>query len=120
MPQKFDALRKVPLYEDLIKEHFERCLDLYMCPRMTKKKMNITDPNTLLPELPSPNDLRPFPIDTSITYKFHTTCVRCIAVSPCGKFLASGDEDHNLVIWDVQTTRILRKYKLEHKIIDCI
>lgn len=61
LPQKFEALRKVPLYENLIREHFERCLDLYMCPRMTKKKMNITDPNVLLPELPSPNDLKPFP-----------------------------------------------------------
>ena len=61
IPQKFDALRKVPLYQDLIKEHFERCLDLYMCPRMTRKKMNVSDPSTLIPELPSPNDLKPFP-----------------------------------------------------------
>ena len=61
LPQKFDSLRKVPMYQDLVREHFERCLDLYMCPRLTRKKMNVTDPNTLIPELPSPNDLKPFP-----------------------------------------------------------
>jgi ribosome biogenesis protein ERB1 len=56
----------------------------------------------------------------SIDFTFHTTCVRTISVSPCGEYLASGDEDGNLVIWHVKTTRILRKYKLENKIIDCV
>jgi lipopolysaccharide/colanic/teichoic acid biosynthesis glycosyltransferase len=55
----------------------------------------------------------PFPTTLSIEYKFHTTCVRSISVSPCGTYLASGDEDSNLVIWHVQTSRILRKYKLD-------
>jgi ribosome biogenesis protein ERB1 len=120
LPQKFDALRKVPLFENLIRDHFERCLDLFMCPRMTKKKLAISDPNTLLPELPSPNDLKPFPTHTSIEYKFHSKCVRSISVSPCGKYLASGDEDHNLVIWEVETTRIVRKYRLQNPVIDCL
>lgn len=120
IPQKIEALRKVPLYQNLIREHFERCLDLYMCPRMTKKKVNITDPNILLPELPSPNDLKPFPMQMSIEYSFHKTCVRSISISPCGRYLASGDEDHNLVIWEIKTSRILRKYKLINKVIDCV
>lgn len=120
VPQKFEALRKVPMYQDLVREHFERCLDLYMCPRMTKKKMNVTDPNSLIPELPSPNDLKPFPTNVSIDYKFHKTCVRSISVSQCGRYLASGDEDHNLIVWDINSTRILRKYKLENPIIDCV
>ena len=91
-----------------------------MCPRMLKKKINITDPNALIPQLPSPNDLKPFPSSISIEYKFHSKCVRSISVSQCGRYLASGDEDHNLIVWDVMTTRILRKYKLEHAIIDCV
>jgi len=95
-------------------------LDLYLCPRVLKKKVNITDPSQLIPELPQPNDLKPFPTSVSIEYKFHTTCVRSISVSACGSYLASGDEDGNVVIWDVQTTRILRKYKLENKVIDCV
>jgi ribosome biogenesis protein ERB1 len=68
IPTKIECLRKVPLYQNLIQEHFERCLDLYMCPRMTKKRINIQDPNVLLPELPSPNDLKPFPSKLSIDY----------------------------------------------------
>lgn len=120
LPQKFEALRKVPLYQDLIREHFERCLDLYLCPRVLKKKVHIDDPTKLIPELPQPSDLKPFPTAVSIEYKFHTTCVRSISVSPCGQYLASGDEDGNLVIWHVETTRILRKYKLDNKIIDCV
>jgi len=36
IPQKFDSFRKVPLYQNLIREHFERCLDLYMCPRILR------------------------------------------------------------------------------------
>lgn len=119
-PQKFDSLRRVPMYQDLVREHFERCLDLYMCPRLTRKKVNITDPNVLIPELPSPNDLKPFPVKESVEYAFHTTCVRSISISPCGKFLASGDEDHNLVVWEIGSARILKKYKLENKVVDCV
>jgi hypothetical protein len=32
-----------------------------MGPRMMKKKANIVDPKALIPQLPSPNDLKPFP-----------------------------------------------------------
>lgn len=119
-PKKFEALRKVPMYEELVREHFERCLDLYMCPRLTRKKMNVTDPNTLIPELPSPNDLKPFPTTISIEYKFHKSCVRSISVSHCGRYLASGDEDHNVVVWDIKSSRVLRKYKFPNAVIDCL
>ena len=87
---------------------------------MMKKKVNITDPNMLIPELPSPNDLKPFPTTLSIDFNFHKTCVRSISISPCGKYLASGDEDHNLVIWQITAARIIRKYKLQYPVIDCI
>lgn len=120
LPQKFESLRKVPLYQDLIREHFERCLDLYLCPRVLKKKVNISDPQMLIPELPQPSDLKPFPTQLSIEYKFHKTCVRSISVSPCGNYLASGDEEGNVVIWHIQTTRIMRKYKMENNIIDSV
>lgn len=85
-----------------------------------KKKVNVTDLNQLMPELPSPNDLKPFPTQVSIDFAFHTTCVRALSVSPCGKFLASGDIDHNLVIWNTSTSKIIRKYKLQNAVIDCI
>ena len=41
IPQQFDALRQVPSYSDSLKERFERCLDLYLCPRTRKKRLNI-------------------------------------------------------------------------------
>jgi len=46
--------------------------------------------------------------------------LRSISVSQCGRYLASGDEQHNLVIWDIKSARILRKYKLDNPVIDCI
>ena len=118
IPQKTDALRKVPLYEELIKEHFERCLDLYTCPRLFKKKVNVSDPSKLIPELPSPNDLKPFPTKVSIDFNFHTCCVRSISISPNGLFLASGDDNSNLVIWNLKTTKIMRKYIMPNKVVD--
>ena len=91
-----------------------------MCPRTTRKKVHVSDPNTLIPELPSPNDLKPFPTQISIDFTFHKTCVRSISVSGCGRYLASGDEDHNLVVWEVPSARIIKKYKLENKVVDCV
>jgi len=37
---------QVPLYSQLLQERFERCLDLYLCPRTVKKRQ----PYTLNPE----------------------------------------------------------------------
>lgn len=91
-----------------------------MCPRLFRKKVNVSDPSKLIPELPSPNDLKPFPSQVSIDFNFHTTCVRAIAVSPNGAFLATGDEDSNVVIWCVRTSKIVRKYKMSNKVIDKI
>ena len=91
-----------------------------MCPRLFRKKVNISDPSKLIPELPSPNDLKPFPTQVSIDFNFHQTCVRTISVSPNGAFLASGDEDNNCVIWCVRTSKIVRKFKLSNKVIDKI
>jgi ribosome biogenesis protein ERB1 len=45
LPTKFESLRKVPMYGQMIREHFERCLDLYLCPRTLKKKVNVSDPS---------------------------------------------------------------------------
>ena len=83
-----------------------------------KKKINVEDPNALIPDLPSPEDLKPFPTQVSIDFKFHETCVRTISISPNGLYLASGDESGNVVIWNTRTSKIMRKYSLPHKVID--
>jgi ribosome biogenesis protein ERB1 len=70
--------------------------------------------------MPNPSDLKPFPSKISIEYKGHNESkIRSISVSPCGKYLASGDEAGNLILWDVQTGRIRQRYTFEG-IIDCV
>ena len=39
LSQKYDSLRKVPGYSKFIEERFERCLDLYLCPRQRKVRV---------------------------------------------------------------------------------
>lgn len=111
IPQKFGSLRKVPGYGENIRERFERCLDLYLAPRVRKNKLNI-DPESLVPELPSPKDLRPFPIRTSTLYEGHTGKVRTLSVDPTGNWLATGSDDGTVRIWEVLTGREVHKYTL--------
>lgn len=73
-PQAFDSLRQVPMYSLFIKERFERCLDLYLCPRSKKKRINV-DPQSLIPKLPKPQDLQPFPSTLLLRYTGHTARV---------------------------------------------
>ncbi|QPG75853.1 Ribosome bioproteinsis protein erb1 [Brettanomyces nanus] len=104
LPEKYGALRKVPGYSEAIRERFERCLDLYLAPRVRKNKLNI-DPESLIPQLPSPKDLRPFPIRTSTIYEGHTGRIRALAIDPSGNWLATGSDDGTVRIWEVLTGR---------------
>ena len=86
---------------------------------MQRKKINIAA-SQLIPDMPNPSELKPFPTKISVEFKGHDDSkVRSISVSPCGRYLASGDEDGNVFLWDVQTGRIRQKYKFEG-IIDCL
>lgn len=104
VPQKYSSLRKVPGYQDNLRERFERCLDLYLAPRVRHQKLNI-DPDSLIPELPSPKDLRPFPIRCSTVYEGHTGKIRTLSIHPNGLWLATGSDDGTLRIWEVLTGR---------------
>eukprot|EP00984_Skeletonema_dohrnii_P037554 scaffold39726_cov211-Skeletonema_dohrnii-CCMP3373.AAC.1 len=121
VPKKFDNLRSVGAYEHAVKERFERCLDLYLCPRAMKRRLNI-DPESLVPQLPKASDLRPFPTTKCIEYcvpgkQDETVMVRCLSVSPDGQFLVSGDEAGVVRLWEVQTSRLLKSWDL-NKFID--
>ena len=112
IPKQHDSLRHVGAYSNFIKERFERCLDLYLCPRVQKTRTWV-DPETLLPSLPDPKDLRPFPSKLSVTFKGHQDKVRCLAVSNSGQFLASGSDDKTVRLWEVRTGRCLKVYSVE-------
>ncbi len=92
IPKKHNCLRHVGGYDNLIKERFERCLDLYLCPRKLKRRLNI-DPESLVPRLPKPRELKPYPNVMCLQYLGHTKAVTCIAVSPDGQYVVPGSED---------------------------
>nr|XP_044636822.1 ribosome biogenesis protein BOP1 isoform X2 [Equus asinus] len=107
LPRKFPSLRAVPAYGRFIQERFERCLDLYLCPRQRKMRVNV-DPEDLIPKLPRPRDLQPFPTCQALVYRGHGDLVRCLSVSPGGQWLASGSDDGSVRLWEVATARCMR------------
>lgn len=66
LPRKFSSLRHVPAFDGFIQERFDRCLDLYMCPRQRKMRVHLDDESVLLPNLPKPSELHPFPTTLAI------------------------------------------------------
>lgn len=112
LPQKFNSLRQVPAYNRFIQERFERCLDLYLAPRVRKNRLNI-DPDSLIPKLPSPKDLQPFPTQQSISYEGHTGRIRCFSLDPVGLYMVSGSDDNTVKLWEISTGRCLKTWKFE-------
>ncbi|KAL8646517.1 MAG: hypothetical protein Q9210_006098 [Variospora velana] len=106
LPSDHKSLRKVPGYDRFIKEKFERCLDLYLAPRIRRSKLNI-DPESLLPKLPNPDELRPFPTTCATIFRGHEGRVRSLAVDPSGVWLASGGDDGTIRVWELLTGRQL-------------
>lgn len=51
------------------------------------------DAEYLIPKLPSPKDLQPFPTVESMVYNGHTDIIRCISVEPLGQYIVSGSDD---------------------------
>ena len=112
VPINHDALRKVPGYARFIKEKFERCLDLYLAPRVRRSKLNI-DPESLLPKLPSPEELRPFPTMCAIKFLGHAGRVRSLAIDPTGHWLATGGDDGTVRVWELGSGHQVWSVRLE-------
>ncbi|CAH6722771.1 ribosome biogenesis protein Erb1p [[Candida] jaroonii] len=117
IPQKYNSLRKVPGYQQGLRENFERSLDLYLAPRVRHNKLNI-DPESLIPDLPSPKDLNPFPIKLSTTYEGHIGRIRTVSIHPSGLWVATGGDDKTVRVWEILTGREMWKIDLKKCDID--
>ena len=116
IPKKFPNLRSLGAYEHSVREAFERCLDLYLCPRKVKHRLNI-DPESLVPKLPKASDLRPFPTVKCFEYETpyegeEAPVIRCVTPSPDGQFMASAASDGFVRLWEVETARLLESWNV--------
>lgn len=108
IPSSFDALRRVPTYADAVRERFERCLDLYLCPRARRRTPWVRDAASLLPDLPSPDDLRPFPRRLALRLADAVgdrLPLRALAVDPAGQWVAAGGDAGVVTVWCALTGR---------------
>lgn len=115
IPNKFPNLRLVPGYSNFLQERFERCLDLYLAPRMLRRKpkLDISDPSELLSKLPSPKDLRPFPSVCSIEYVHEAGArIRTISIDPTGMWVATGSDDGQVRVWECKIGRCAMTWRL--------
>lgn len=102
LPKQHASLRYVAGYDRLINERFERCLDLYLCPR-TMRKNWVQTSDELLPELPPLDMFKPFPEKQAIVLRQEGSGVTSIAYSPAGSLLAAGFRDGSLAIHSTST-----------------
>lgn len=119
IPTRYGALRLVPAYGKLVQERFARCMDLVLCPRAIKQKIQM-DPDDLLPVLPDPRDLRPFPAARSIDFVGHVRSITSISIDPTGQWLVSADAAGSLRLWDAQTGHCRRTWSLPDETISSV
>ena len=115
LPQKHSALRLVPAYDQFIKERFNRQLDLYLAPRVQRVKLQI-DPESLIPKLPSPSSLRPFPVYKSLQVPHDGVRTRAISVSPDGAWVVSGDESGVVRLFEVIVGKEVKRWTFKGKV----
>jgi len=111
VPRAFDCLRHVPAYGHFVHERFERCLDLYLCPRVQRQR-HFVDPASLRPQLPKPSELEPFPKFLCLRFRGHDDQVNDVTVDPSGQMVASASDDGSVRVWECQTGRCLASWDL--------
>lgn len=104
------TLRCVPVFKHFLNEQFGRCLDLYMCPRAKRSKMdmNVSD---LLQDFQT-HDVKPlFPSKLMMKFAGHEKAITSMSVHPSGNLLASSAFDSTVRIWSLSTGRCLHMIK---------
>ena len=112
---KEGILRRIPRYDNLIEEELERCCDLFLSARTIKKKLDLKE-NEILPDLPKPEELKPFPTKECIVYKGHESSIRALCCDPNGNVLISADIGNFVFFWDIPTAKIITKFDLKEKV----
>ncbi|KAF9649650.1 ribosome biogenesis protein ERB1 [Thelephora ganbajun] len=115
LPQKHSALRLVPAYDQFIQQRFSRQLDLYLAPRIQRTRLRI-DPNSLIPKLPSPSSLKPFPTYKSLDFSHGASRVCCISASPDGAWVLSASESGVISLWEAIIGREVKKWNASGKV----
>ncbi len=109
------VLRRIPRYDKLIEEELERCCDLFLSARTIRKKLDLKE-NDVLPDLPKPEELKPFPTKQCIVYKGHESSIRALCCDPSGNVLISADNGNLIFFWDILTGKIITKFDLKEKV----
>lgn len=69
-------------------------------------RLDIKDPQQLVPQLPKPRDLQPFPTTLAMEYTGHQGAVHSVAPDPwTGQWLLSGGQDGTMRLWEVGGAR---------------
>lgn len=101
LPTKYTSLRHVPNYDDFIRERFERCLDLYLAVRIKKDHAKL-DADDLVPDLPHPDELHPFPTRV-VSKHVLPSRARSIDIHPAGTWLVAAGDDGRVRIVEACT-----------------
>eukprot|EP00026_Physarum_polycephalum_P003447 Phypoly_transcript_03458.p1 GENE.Phypoly_transcript_03458~~Phypoly_transcript_03458.p1 ORF type:complete len:809 (+),score=171.03 Phypoly_transcript_03458:210-2429(+) len=113
-PTKYKRFRDIKQWTGIMRQAYERCLDLYLAPRKRRQiPKREWEYQKYLPELPKPKDLRPFPTTESIQYKGHTMRIRSITMSPSGEYFATGSDDCTVRVWEVSSGRSVAMWTFE-------
>lgn len=109
------SLRKIPKFDKLIEEQYDRLNDIYNSARVIRKKLDLNEKN-ILPEVPEPSELKPFPTKDNIINRAHKTSINALCIEASGDYLISGDMSGILYFSDIITSKVLLNVYLEDKI----
>lgn len=106
------TLRQMCSYQQFMKERFERCLDLYLCPRSNRNKLKMI-PDDLLLNIPSRETLKPYPEILSQDYHSPAEKVNTISVHHSGELLACSTSSGRIIIWEVHTGKSIKQFDFD-------